>query len=147
MILNYFLISSTKSSSFYFSPPLIVLLSEQVLKNVLHASILGETQGNMWSCTILIPLLIVWVIYIQKCLHWRQREMPVRMPVLFAYVSMAVHPMLLSMGILILHFRKSSDLFQFVPFRFYLILMFLCFSSYFLFSHFCLRQNFQFHSL
>ena len=57
--------------------------------------------------------------------------MPVRMPVLFAYVSMAVHLMLISMGILILHSRKPSDLFQFVPFRFYLIFMFLCFSSLF----------------
>ena len=71
--------------------------------------------------------------------------MPVRMPVLFAYVSMAVHLMLISMGILILHSRKPSDLFQFVPFRFYLIFMFLCFSSVFSsVFFFFLKYKFQF---
>ena len=77
--------------------------------------------------------------------------MPVRMPVLFAYASMAVHLMLISMGILILHSRKPSDLFQFVPFRFYLIFMFLCFSSvfssvfiyYYLFIYLFLSINFS----
>lgn len=63
--------------------------------------------------------------------------MPVTMPGLFAYASMAVHLTLISMGILILLSRKPSDLFQFVPFRFYLIFMFLCFSSPFSPQFFC----------
>lgn len=76
--------------------------------------------------------------------------MPVTMPVLFAYASMAVHLMLISMGILILLSRKPSDLFQFVPFRFlfnlYVSMFFFpFFSSVFLFFIFIFfKYKFQF---
>lgn len=66
-----------------------------------------QTQDSMSPYMILIHLLIVWAIYIQKCLPSKLHALLVRMPVVFACVNMAVLLMSTFMGTQTLHSRTS----------------------------------------